>query len=59
MLRVRFSEKSKQLIVAENRVMNYFELIDKQCLDIFLPSHRKYTTVVPDIVLSFYPFVNS
>ena len=45
MLRVRFSEKSKQLIVAENRVINYFELIDKQCIDIFLPPHRKYTIV--------------
>ena len=45
MLRVRFSEKSKQLIVAENTVINYYELIDKQCLDIFLPSHRKYTIV--------------
>ena len=45
MMRVRFSEKSKQLIVSENMVKNYFELIDKQCLDIFLPSHRKYTVV--------------
>jgi hypothetical protein len=45
MLRVRFSEKSKQLIVSENNVQNYFELIDKQCIDIFLPPHRKYTIV--------------
>ena len=45
MLRVRFIEKSKQLIVSENNVQNYYELIDKQCLDIFLPSHRKYIIV--------------
>ena len=45
MLKVRFSEKSKQLIVKENNVQNYYELIDKQCLDIFLPSHCKYTIV--------------
>ena len=45
MLRVRFSEKSKQLIVTENNVQNYFELIDRQCINIFLPSHRDYIIV--------------
>ena len=45
MLRVRFSEKSKQCIVTENNVQNYYELIDKQCLDIFLPTHRDYIIV--------------
>ena len=45
MLRVRFSEKSKQLIVSENNVQNYYELIDKQCLDIFLPIHKDYIIV--------------
>jgi hypothetical protein len=47
MLRVRFSEKSKQCIVTKNNVRNYFELIDKQCIDIFLPSHRDYI-IVPE-----------
>jgi len=45
MLRVRFSEKSKQLIVSENNVQNYYELIDKQCIDIFLPIHKDYIIV--------------
>lgn len=45
MLRVRFSEKSKQLIVSENNVQNYYELIDKQCIDIFLPTHKDYIIV--------------
>ena len=45
MLKVRFSEKSKQLIVSENNIQNYFELIDKQCIDIFLPTHKDYIIV--------------
>ena len=38
MLRVRFSEKSKQLIVNKHFEKNYFELIDTQAIDIFLSS---------------------
>jgi hypothetical protein len=44
MLRVRFSENAN-LVVDEKNVKNYFNLIDKQFLDIFLPSHRKYIIV--------------
>ena len=36
MLKVRFSEKNKQLIVSKDELKNYFELIDEQALQIFL-----------------------
>jgi len=36
MLKVRFLEKEKQLIVSKDNQKNYFELIDEQALDIFL-----------------------
>jgi len=41
MLRVRFSEKAKQLIVSRDQLKNYFELIDEQAIEIFLPSERQ------------------
>jgi len=46
MLRVRFSEKLKQLIVSKNQQTNYFELEDKQAIQIFLPD--KYTYQIVD-----------
>lgn len=45
MLRVRFSEKAKQLIVSKETQTNYFELLDTQCLEIFLPSTYQYQIV--------------
>ena len=42
-LKVRFSEKSKQLIT--DNIENYFELLDRQCLDIFLPDNYNYEIV--------------
>lgn len=42
-LKVRFSEKSKQLITS--KVENYFELLDSQCIDMFLPNNYKYQIV--------------
>jgi hypothetical protein len=45
MLRVRFSEKSKQLIVNKHFEKNYFELIDTQAIDIFLSNKYQYVIV--------------
>ena len=45
MLRVRFSENANIIVNGENSVKNYFDLIDSQFLDIFLPSHREYIIV--------------
>jgi hypothetical protein len=42
-LRVRFSEKNDQLIT--NKVMQYFEMHDQQCLLQFLPEKYTYTIV--------------
>ena len=42
-LKVRFSEKSKQLITSTPE--NYFELLDRQCIDIFLPDNYNYQIV--------------
>ena len=42
-LRVRFSEKEKQLIT--DKIENYYELLDKQCIEIFLPDNYKYIIV--------------
>tara|TARA_Y100000389_G_scaffold192924_1_gene221105 strand:+ start:2148 stop:3080 length:933 start_codon:yes stop_codon:yes gene_type:complete len=47
MLRVRFSENANIVVTGENSVKNYFDLIDSQFLDIFLPSHKQYT-IVPE-----------
>lgn len=46
MLKIRFSEKSKQLIVSKNEQKNYFELLDTQAIEIFLPN--KYTYQIVD-----------
>jgi hypothetical protein len=45
MLKVRFVEKSKQLIISSNELKKYYELIDKQCLEIFLPNNYEYEIV--------------
>jgi len=45
MLRVRFSENANIVVTGENNIKNYFDLIDSQFLDIFLPSHKQYTIV--------------
>jgi len=45
MLKVRFSEKSKQLIVSKSEQKNYFELLDTQAIDIFLPNKYTYQIV--------------
>ncbi len=45
MLRVRFVEKEKQLIVSKKTQTNYYELLDTQCLEIFLPSNYSYKIV--------------
>lgn len=45
MLRVRFVEKAKQLIVSKETQANYFELLDTQALEIFLPSNYTYQIV--------------
>lgn len=45
MLKVRFSEKSKQLIVSKNEQKNYYELIDSQALQIFLSDKYEYQIV--------------
>ena len=42
-LRVRFSEKDKQLIVSN--VKQYFELLDTQCIALFLPQWYTYQIV--------------
>jgi len=43
--RVRFSEPSKQLIVPDGQVRNYYELSDKQAVAIFLPTEYSYVIV--------------
>jgi len=48
MLRVRFSEKSKQLIVSKDEQKNYFELLDTQAIKIFLPDKYNYEIVDED-----------
>ena len=48
MLKVRFSEKSKQLIVSKEEQKNYFELLDTQALQIFLPDKYTYQIVDED-----------
>ena len=48
MLRVRFSEKSKQLIVSKDEQKNYFELLDTQAIEIFLPDKYNYEIVDED-----------
>lgn len=45
MLRVRFCNNADILVKSSIGVQNYFDLIDTQFLDIFLPSHRDYTIV--------------
>jgi len=45
MLRVRFSEPEKQLIVPDGQIKNYYELSDKQAIAIFLPPDKTYTIV--------------
>jgi hypothetical protein len=45
MLRVRFSEKEKQLIVSKSEQKNYFELLDTQAIEIFLPDKYQYKIV--------------
>jgi len=45
MLRVRFVEKEKQLIVSKETQANYFELLDTQALEIFLPGNNQYQIV--------------
>ena len=45
MLRVRFSEPAKQLIVPDGQIKNYYELSDKQAISIFLPPDKTYTIV--------------
>ena len=46
MLKVRFSEKEKQLIVDKSTQVNYYELLDTQAIEIFLPD--KYTYQIVD-----------
>ena len=48
MLKVRFSEKSKQLIVSKEEQKNYFELLDTQAIEIFLPDKYTYQIVDED-----------
>jgi len=48
MLKVRFSEKSKQLIVSKDEQTNYFELLDTQAIKIFLPDKYNYEIVDED-----------
>jgi hypothetical protein len=48
MLKVRFSEKSKQLIVSKDEQKNYFELLDIQAIKIFLPDKYTYQIVDED-----------
>ena len=48
MLKVRFSEKSKQLIVSKDEQKNYFELLDTQAIEIFLPDKYNYEIVDED-----------
>lgn len=50
MLKVRFLEKSKQLIVSKDEQKNYFELLDTQAIEIFLPSKYTYQIVDEDQV---------
>jgi len=45
MLKVRFVEKAKQLIVSKETQANYYELLDTQALEIFLPSNYLYQIV--------------
>lgn len=45
MLRVRFCNNADIIIKEENIDKKYFELIDAQFLDMFLPSHWEYTIV--------------
>jgi hypothetical protein len=45
MLRVRFSEKSKQLIIDKSTQANYYELLDTQAIEIFLPGNYQYQIV--------------
>jgi hypothetical protein len=48
MLKVRFSEKAKQLIVSKYEQKHYYELLDTQALELFLPNNYTYTIVDQD-----------
>ena len=45
MFKVRFSEKSRQLIVSKSEQKNYYELLDTQALEMFLPNEYTYQIV--------------
>jgi hypothetical protein len=45
MLRVRFCNNADITIKESLGIKNYFNLVDTQFLDIFLPSHREYVIV--------------
>jgi len=45
MLRVRFCNNADITVKSSLGVQNYFDLVDTQFLDIFLPSHRDYQIV--------------
>jgi len=45
MLRVRFCNNTDIIVNEALGVSNYFDLVDTQFLDIFLPSHREYIIV--------------
>ena len=45
MFKVRFSEKSKQSIVSKSEQKNYYELLDTQALEMFLPNEYTYQIV--------------
>jgi len=44
-LKVRFSEKYNQLIKEKENISNYYELEDKQAIEIFLPNKFEYKIV--------------
>ena len=48
MFKVRFSEKSKQSIVSKSEQKNYYELLDTQALEMFLPNEYTYQIVDED-----------
>lgn len=48
MFKVRFSEKARQLIVSKSEQKNYYELLDTQALEIFLPNEYTYQIVDED-----------
>jgi len=44
-MKIKFLEKDKQLVVSQLQLRNYYELIDTQLMEIFLPYIKDYDII--------------